>query len=366
MNKILILSVTVLIAYGLSTNTNSVFAEQNTVGLYAKGIMDQSGPFAGASFRTIIAGDSATVIHPGQGIELVRMDIKPSEKCVQTSSQLCFEAIVTSIKNTSAHQIGDKILMAFDLANKKQSMTINSGTLQGTTITINLSKIDLKPSGPYTLVFTQEGGIAGIHKTITIDILTAQLTEGSSTISLDDNSISKITNEIKKTKFFNVEQESYPPTEGSADYFTYSIQLTQGTFQKTISWTDTSQEVPDKLIALKDAIMQTAANTPNNQPHLDTIQVAMAKNFVTTAPTFAFDGVDGSLKVQDVKVLESFPEQFVITIGFDCLHGGYGDRTGQMATQAITPHVITITIIDKQVTSAIIDDKWDELNQKPV
>jgi hypothetical protein len=44
------------------------------------------------------------------------------------------------------------------------------------------------------------------------------------------------------------------------------------------------------------------------------------------------------------------------------LHGGYGDRTDQIVTEAITPHVIVV-IVEGQVISAIMDDRWDELNQ---
>jgi hypothetical protein len=92
----------------------------------------------------------------------------------------------------------------------------------------------------------------------------------------------------------------------------------------------------------------------------------IAKDFVMTSPTFAFDGIKDSIQVEDVMIRESFPEQYVVTISFDSLHGWYGDRTNQMVTQAITPHVITVTVVSGQIVSAIIDDVWDELNQASI
>ncbi|PBO84727.1 MAG: hypothetical protein COA77_07740 [Thaumarchaeota archaeon] len=89
----------------------------------------------------------------------------------------------------------------------------------------------------------------------------------------------------------------------------------------------------------------------------------IAKRFVFSAPTFSYDGMPESFKVGDIIIQESFPPQFVVPIDFDSLHGGYGDRTEQIVTQVITPHTIIVTVTNGMVTSAIIDRKWDELNQ---
>jgi hypothetical protein len=90
----------------------------------------------------------------------------------------------------------------------------------------------------------------------------------------------------------------------------------------------------------------------------------LAIGFVRNAPTFAFDGISESIMVEDVMILESFPVQYVVTINFESLHGGYGDRTGEILTQAITMHTIIVTVVDGQIISAIIDDVWDEINQE--
>jgi len=94
--------------------------------------------------------------------------------------------------------------------------------------------------------------------------------------------------------------------------------------------------------------------------------VAVAVHFLKNSPTYRFDGIPETLQVVDVKILESLPVQYVITIAFDSRHAGYGDRTGQILAQVITPHEIVITVVEGKVIRAVIDDRWDELNQREV
>ncbi len=94
------------------------------------------------------------------------------------------------------------------------------------------------------------------------------------------------------------------------------------------------------------------------------ISIDVANWFVKSRPTFAFDGMEESLNIQINSVRESFPEQYVIEAEFSSSHGGYGDREGKFLTQAITPHSMNLVVSSGNVVSAIIDDEWDELNQK--
>ena len=48
---------------------------------------------------------------------------------------------------------------------------------------------------------------------------------------------------------------------------------------------------------------------------------------------------------------------------FDSRQAGYGDRTGQMLAQVITPHEAYVTVENNVVVSAIMDAKWDMLAQ---
>ncbi len=94
------------------------------------------------------------------------------------------------------------------------------------------------------------------------------------------------------------------------------------------------------------------------------ISLDVARYFIKTNPTFSFDGMEETLDAKIIAVRESFPEQYVIEAEFSTLHGGYGDRTDKMVTQAITPHTLEMVVSNGNVVSAIIDEEWDEINQK--
>ncbi len=342
---------------------NSAFAGQNTIKFYGKGTIDETSVSPQVMLRTLIDSDKATFVRTGAGgIDVVRMSINPSDACTQSQDTLCFGGTVTE-SNTEMHQAGDKISITIDLANKKEIISFDSGQIQGTVFHITLSKAQIRLDGPYTVTLFQQGGFAGIQKTISIDMASKELTVNDQSIPIGDDSIEQLTKSIKKAKFFDLSEENYPPVSGSADYFTYSLQVSQGVFSRTITWTDTSQDVPEKLFALENQI-QEISNPPMPVDIFDGLQVEMAKDYVTTTPTFAFDGMPETLQVIDVRIMESFPEQYVITIQFTSTHGGYGDRTDQIVTEALTPHTMEILIVEDEVISAVTDNTWDELNNQ--
>ena len=92
--------------------------------------------------------------------------------------------------------------------------------------------------------------------------------------------------------------------------------------------------------------------------------VTIAIDFLKNSPTFYFDGIIESIKVQKVSELEKYPVLYVIEIDFSCKHGGYGDRSGEYLIQLVSPHSIIIYIENNHVIKAVIDDVWDEVNQR--
>ena len=92
----------------------------------------------------------------------------------------------------------------------------------------------------------------------------------------------------------------------------------------------------------------------------------IAINFLKSGPTFSFDGITESINIVEKYTMESYPEQHVIIISFNTTHAGWGNREGTFIAQVITPHIIKITIVENAVVEAIIDDKWDELNQEQI
>ena len=89
----------------------------------------------------------------------------------------------------------------------------------------------------------------------------------------------------------------------------------------------------------------------------------VAKNFVENSPTYKFDGKD--LEYVNSKNLDC-KECFEFTFNFTSTHGGYGNRSGKIVTQVLTPHIAVITVKNKTVTQAILDGKWDMLKQEPI
>ena len=103
--------------------------------------------------------------------------------------------------------------------------------------------------------------------------------------------------------------------------------------------------------------------TTNNAKYTGDGAIDIAKGFLLNGPTFRFDGISNSVKVINVTALPS-PWTWEIKLSFSCAHSGYGDRTGQILLQVITPHVMRVVVQNGKVTLAVIDETWDELNQK--
>lgn len=93
--------------------------------------------------------------------------------------------------------------------------------------------------------------------------------------------------------------------------------------------------------------------------------IDIAQRFVREeSPTFTFDGIADTVDL--VGVTASNPQEYEIVIQFTSAHGGFGNREGQMLTQALTPHEMQILVSEGSVISAVTDKAWDELNNQYV
>ena len=376
MNKSLGLTAFGLIAFVLIMQANPASAGQSMLVYHGKNVIESPPEFAGLAFHFLINNDKATVVSAGQtGLEVVRIDLTPSDVCIQTQSTLCFDGVVTEVKNPQIHRVGDKISFTLDFANKKQIGTAKSGSMAGMSVIMNIDRMNLKSTAPYTLEVTREGGFAGFApKTMTFDSESGMIviTEGKSTtnVPLDDATIGKIDQALQKSKLLNILIDNYLPNEGAADYFAYNLKLNQGVFEKGFSWTDASDTVPNVLQELHQIIWSAGEENipmPVDIPVYDEQAITeIANEFVLSSPTFAFDGMEDTLEFGPIMILESFPEQYQIEATFTSSHGGYGDRADQVVTQALTPHIMSILISEGEVISAVTDDKWDELNNQYV
>ena len=92
----------------------------------------------------------------------------------------------------------------------------------------------------------------------------------------------------------------------------------------------------------------------------------IALKFLKSSPTFFFDGITDSVKIIDVLAIESYPVQHNVAIEFVSQYPGFGDRTGRVMLGHSQQHIIKVTVVEGKVTGAIIDDIWDEMNQKTI
>lgn len=75
------------------------------------------------------------------------------------------------------------------------------------------------------------------------------------------------------------------------------------------------------------------------------------------APTYVFDGSD--LRLDKSEKVDT--DTFQYTFSFNSSQAGYGDRTGEIAAQVITPHVMILRVENDVVKSAITDNVFNEI-----
>ncbi|MCD1295299.1 hypothetical protein CUJ83_09835 [Methanocella sp. CWC-04] len=98
-------------------------------------------------------------------------------------------------------------------------------------------------------------------------------------------------------------------------------------------------------------------------PHTAEQAEGLALNFVETEATFKFDGIMDTLKV--IKT-DGENSPYNVTVEFDCLNGGYGDRSGQAVTNNITHHVAVITVYNGMIHAGVMDGMWDMITEKMI
>lgn len=107
-----------------------------------------------------------------------------------------------------------------------------------------------------------------------------------------------------------------------------------------------------------------AAGSKNADLFTEEKSKEVAREFTKNSPTYSFDGYNLEYKETLYPEIADCPNCWTFVFKFTSSHGGYGDRTGKMLTQVITPHEAHITVKDGKVTSAVLDLEWDMLKQK--
>ncbi len=180
----------------------------------------------------------------------------------------------------------------------------------------------------------------------------------------NDTAFKELINLFDENKFLEM-NDSYAPQEGQpivTDVGTLEISLIEGNNTKTVKVDPYySDYMPEGLQKIDSKLLELREYTLSFPPQEAEM---IARTWIESAPTYSYDGFD--LKLENHEILETIPEQHFLTYTFTSRQGGYGNRTGQMTTQALTPHRIEIIVSEKNITSAVIDGEWDELSQQPV
>lgn len=160
-------------------------------------------------------------------------------------------------------------------------------------------------------------------------------------------------------------QDTYVPQAGQpivTDVGIVEISLQQTGLNKKVKVDPYSQEyMPQGLKEIDQALLdlrQYAVTISSTEAE------AIAEDWIKNAPTYKHDG--SNLTLVNHVIMESFPEQHSLTYSFISNHAGYGDRSDQITAEVITNHTVNIKMYQGLVTSAIIDDIWDEMNQQMI
>lgn len=88
--------------------------------------------------------------------------------------------------------------------------------------------------------------------------------------------------------------------------------------------------------------------------------ILITTQYLKSSPTFSYDGIEESIELVNVDTIR-MPNTWSVTLSFDSTHSGYGDRTGEILLQVITPHTMTIMVSNGEVLSAVTDETYDEI-----
>ena len=103
-------------------------------------------------------------------------------------------------------------------------------------------------------------------------------------------------------------------------------------------------------------------NNSENQTYTEEESREIAREWIETqAPTYTYDGDD--LQFQESRALDLVDCEncYEFDFSFKSRQAGFGDRSGKMSAQVITPHLITVWVENGEVTKALTDNQFNEI-----
>ena len=172
-------------------------------------------------------------------------------------------------------------------------------------------------------------------------LIATQFLKGSPTFSFDgiEDSIEVISVDTVRMPYSWMITIKFTSRNGGYGDRTDQMVLTVLTDHEMVILVQEDQVISAKTDGKFDEINEVFLDqdTPENSE-------GIALEWLRNAPTFSFDGIEGSMKVDEIVIAESYPVQYFITISFDCSHPGYGDRIDQVLAQVITSHKAVVVV----------------------
>jgi hypothetical protein len=101
---------------------------------------------------------------------------------------------------------------------------------------------------------------------------------------------------------------------------------------------------------------------PNDPTVMQNDKLTLAKQFVMDDATFQFDGMADTIAA----TIDESTDPAIATVEFTSRTAGYGNRTGMVLAEVLTPHKAIVKISNGQVISAVMDETWDMMGQKEI
>ena len=113
------------------------------------------------------------------------------------------------------------------------------------------------------------------------------------------------------------------------------------------------------LLALGGAA--AAAYYPLSGPGGNPASLYAAESYVRNSPTFRFDGIEDTFKLEAVREIKFCPGCYEYTFYFESRHPGVGDRAGvHPLREIITPHRVVVNLTyETNVVMGVMDESWD-------
>ena len=104
-----------------------------------------------------------------------------------------------------------------------------------------------------------------------------------------------------------------------------------------------------------------AAYYPLTGPVGSSASIQTAEAFVRNSPTFRFDGIEETFKLESSRALKFCPGCYEYTFYFESRHPGVGDRMGVLPLRdIITPHRVVVNLAyETNVVMGVMDESWD-------